>query len=63
MRPGTAAGSREMIRFLAEAEDVVLHLAFDRLHHFLDAGGMDSAVVHEPLQRHFGDLATKGIKP
>ena len=49
-------------RALADLDDLLLDLLLHLGDHLLDAGGMDSAVGDELMQRQTGDLAAHGVE-
>ncbi len=49
-------------RLLPDLDEVALELLLDLRHDLLDAGWMDAAVRHEPLERLAGDLPTHRIE-
>ena len=49
-------------RFLGDLHELFVHLLGGLDDDFLDAGGMDAAILHETLEGDAGDLAADGVE-
>ena len=61
-RLGDVRQVRFLHRFLADLEQLLVHLLAGGGDDFLDAGGMDAAVLHEPFEADPRDLAAHGVE-